>query len=256
MLSLRKIEEGACYLSDETKNYVAWSLLCYSSQMFWHSETILILDKVKELINTEFNNHPDAFTKLMDLCQKVESPLLDTIRIVICFENYFKALMLLQNYIIHQMDLNFCRNKYPQFLSGSSNKRLRQETIPIQIYDVKQAESHDDWTIDSLQTLTNQTIGINKLIDKPNYRIIFSKSKNTDDRLFSILKSLIKSRNSLHFLTIEYIPFGLTGVHDYLFLRDYVRTHIDIFGENFYNKYKGSINTGRMEIESFEADDI
>lgn len=255
MLSLWKIEDGACYISEETKTYVAWSLLCYSSKMFWGCEMIKELDKAKSLSDRAFGNEPSAFPELFDLLQNIESPLLDAVRIVICFENYFKAMLLLENYVIHRMDSTICSEKFPQFIKGK-RKQLLQKSTPILLQDIKQAENHDKvWSVEPLQSLTPQTIEISTLLGKPKYKAIYSKGKEIDDKLFPLLQTLNRTRNSLHFLNVEYIASGGLGVDNFVFLRDYVLKHIDAYGERFYTDNEGSIKTGKMEIETLDPEE-
>ena len=253
MLSLWKIEDGACYISEETKTYVVWSMLCYSSKMFWGCEMIKELDKAKSLSDKAFGDEPTVFSELLDLLQRIESPLLDAIRIVICFENYFKAVLLLENYVIHRMNRGICRDRFPQFVTGKAAKLL-QDSAPVLISDIKQAEGHFGLSVKPLETLTDQTIGLSTLLEKTEYKAIYSKEKETDKKLFPLLQSLKDTRNSLHFLNIEYLASGGLGVDSFLFLRDYVSTHIDSYGEKFYKDNEDSIKTGKMEIESLDPE--
>lgn len=255
MLTLWKIEDGACYISEETKTYVAWSLLCYSSKMFWGCGMIKELDKAKSLSDKVFGDEPTALPELIRLLQNIESPLLDAVRIVICFENYFKAMLLLKNYVIHRMDTTVC-SKFPQFIKGRGTQLLQKST-PILLQDIKQAENRDTvWSVAPLQLLTPRTIEISTLLEKPKYRAIYSKGKEIDDKLFPLLQALNSTRNSLHFLNVEYIASGGLGVDQFVFLRDYVLKHIDAFGEKFYKDNEDSIKTGKMEIEDLDPEEF
>jgi hypothetical protein len=257
MLSLRKIEDGACYISKETNAYVAWSLLGYSSKMFWGGEMIKQLEKAKFLSDGAFGgNEPSMFQELIDLLQGIESPLLDAVRIAICFENYFKAMLLLGNFVIHRMDLNVCRDKYPQFATGKRNQLLQKST-PILLQEIKKAENRlNSLSVEPLQSLTAQTIEYNTLLREPKYQAIYSRGKEIDDKLFPLLQGLNRTRNSLHFLCIEYTASGGLGVDDFVFLREYVSMHIDDYGEKFYKDNEGSIRAGRMEIEGLDPEEL
>lgn len=256
MLSLWKIEEGACYISDETKIYVAWSLLCSSSKMFWGSQLIKELDNAKSLSDRAFgnDNDPDAFPELLDLLRNIESPLLDAVRIVICFENYFKAMLLLENYVIHRMDLNVCREKFPQFVT-EKRKQLLQKSTPVPLQDIKQAENHDKtWSVKPFLSLTPQTIEISTLLGQPKYRAVYSRGKEIDSKLFSMLQTINRTRNSLHFLSVEYIASSEVGLNNFVFLRDYVLKYIETFGEKFYKDNEDLIRTGEMIIETLDPE--
>lgn len=254
MLTLRKIEEGACYISEETKVYVIWLLLFYSSKIFWSCETIKGIDKAKTLSDKAFGNEPNAFLELIELLQNIESPLLDAIRIIICFENYFKAMLLHNNYVIHRMDLEVCLKRFPQFIKGK--RTLLQKSTPILIEDIKRAENLDtEWSYKPIQSLSNETIEFSTLLKKSNYKAVYSKGKKVDDRLFSILQTLNRTRNSLHFLTVEYIASGGLSMDDFTFLRDYVIEHIDVFGNKFFKDNEDSIKIGKMIIETLEPEE-
>ena len=121
MLRLTRIEGGACYVTDTTNLYVAWSMLCHSSKLFWGCGIIKDLDRVISLSDRmrssqDLLDKSEASWEFIELLQNIESPVLDSVRIIICFENYFKAVMLLEGYVIHQMDLDECRKRYPQFI--------------------------------------------------------------------------------------------------------------------------------------------
>ncbi len=250
MLRLTRIEEGACYVRDTTNLYIAWSMLYYSSKLFWGCETIKELDQAKSLSDRCFKQHdPTAFPELFELFQNIESPVLDAIRIVICFENYFKARLLLAGYVIHQMDLNVCREHYPQFVTGKTRKRLVQKTTPILIDEVKQAEKHEGYNVEPLRTLTNRTIGMGILLAKPRYRAVYSKGLASDDqKLFSVIQRLNETRNTLHFLNIEYIASGGMAVDDFVFLRDYVLGHIDALGNKIRDENESKLKLGEEEV--------
>jgi hypothetical protein len=258
MLSLWKLEDGACYISEETRFYVVWSMLCYSSKMFWGCEMIKKLDGAKSLSDKAFvEGDPDAYSHLLDLYQKIESPLLDAIRIIVCFENYFKAMLLFENYAIHQMDLRVCREHFPQFLTGVNQKNLLQKTTPISLIDIKRAENHDlAWSVQSFRSLNNQTIQFSTLIKQPKYREVYSKGKEIDNQLFPLLAMLNETRNSLHLLNVEYVASGGIPVDSFLFLRDYVSAHIDAFGEEFYKGSESLIRTGKMLIETLDPEQL
>ena len=245
MLSIWKIEDGACYINEDTKKKVVWEMLYYSSKMFWGCGIIKELDKVKVLSDKAFGDEPTAIPELFDLLQSIESPLLDTIRITICFENYFKAMLLLEGYVIHRINHNLCREKFPQF--------LRQRSTPVMLSDIKQAEKWHN-SSEPFQSLDIQTLQFSALLKQPKYRAIYSKGEKTDNKLFPLLQNLNNTRNSLHFLNIEYIASGGLGVDNFVFLRDYVQKYIEDYGEKFYKENKSSIETGTMIIETLDPE--
>ena len=249
MLRLTRIEEGACYVSSTTKLYVAWSMLYHSSNLFWGCEIIRKLGKAKDLFDRFVEREPAALPELLEFYQGIESPVLDAIRIMICFENYFKAKLLLEGYVIHQMNLDVCREHYPQFVTGKTRRRLLQRTTPISIDDIKQAENHKGHSIEPLRTLTKQTIGMSTLLGERKYRAIYSDDQAADDRkLFSVLHRLNQTRNTLHFLNAEYIASGGQVAPNLVFLHDYVLDHIDALGNKIREENKSELEAGEEEV--------
>jgi len=167
MLRLTRIEEGACYVADTTNFYVVWSMLCSASKLFWGCEIIKKLDQAKSLSDEAFGDRSEAFSEFINLLQNIESPVLDAVRIIVCFENYFKAKVLLEGYVIHQMDLTVCKQHFPQFVIGNARKTLIQKTTPILIDQVKSAENLEGDNLKPLQTLTKQTINMSMLLEQP-----------------------------------------------------------------------------------------
>jgi len=261
MLRLTRIEEGACYVTDTTNLYVAWSMLCSSSKLFWGCGMIKDLDRVLSLLdrmtsNQDLLDQSDAGGEFFETLQNNESPVLDSVRIVICFENYFKAMMLLGGYVIHEMDKSEC-SRYPQFMKKKDE--LLQKTTPILISDVKQAEKQDLLNAEPLQTLKKQTIGMSILAGQPKYRAIYSNQESDDQRLFSLIERLKETRNTLHFLNIEYIGGGITNPDDFVFLRDYVTNHIDALANTISSERKWELDIGKSEIDhlkDIEYDDF
>jgi len=245
MLRLTRIEEGACYVTDTTNFYVAWSMLCSASKLFWGCGIIKELDQAKSLSDQAFGDKPELLSELIDLFKCIESPVLDAVRIIICFENYFKAKVLLEGYVIHQMDLNVCWQNFPQFVT---QKVLLQKMNPISIKEVKHAENHEDFSSEPLRILTKQTIGMSTLLEQPKYQTLYLKEKTVDDeKLFSILRNLNYTRNTLHFLNLEYIMSGL-NISDFVFLRDYVTNHLDALGNKMTDE-QWKLEIGKAEID-------
>ncbi len=246
MLRLTRIDEGACYITDTAKQYVAWSMLCLSSKLFWGCGIIKDLDRVKSLLDKmkyvsgqDIGDKSEALSELLELLQNNESSVLDAVRIMICFENYFKAKMLLSGYIIHEIDPNECENRYPEFYEKNKKK------VPILIRDIKQAENLDNWGITPLQTLKKQTIRMSMLLREPKYRKIYSGQTSDDQRLFYLLRKLNETRNTLHLLSVEYIVGEFEG---FVFLRDYVTNHIDVLANKMADENKGELDAGKSEI--------
>jgi hypothetical protein len=226
-------------------------MLYHSSNLFWGSEIIRKLGKAEDLFNRFVESEPAALPELLEFHQGIESPVLDAVRIMVCFENYFKAKLLLEGYVIHQMDLNVCREHYPQFTTGKTRRRLLQRTIPISIDEIKHAENHKGHSIEPLRTLTKRTIGMSTLLGESRYRAIYLDDQATDDQqLFAVLNRLNQTRNTLHFLNAEYIASGGQVAPNLVFLHDYVLDHIDALGNKIGEESKSELKAGEEEVHN------
>lgn len=248
MLSIVDIREGACYFQAETALYVAWSMLGYASRMFWRCEVIQELDHLQELLDG-FGKRT-TFADISDTFENMEGPVLDSMRIVTCFENYFKAKLLLQDYAIHEMDKDVCARQYPQFMEEGNKKRLSQITKPIPIQSIKEAEQRDAYTR-QYRTLTKQTIGLRTLLHQANYQAIYSTSlPQEDERLLSVIQAINATRNTLHFLSVQYLGFPASlSLYDCRFLQNYVQEHIDTLFTRIGNEREVDLRAGKDIID-------
>jgi hypothetical protein len=259
VLRLTRIEEGACYVNKYTRIYVAWMMLRYSAKIFWGCETINKLDQVNFFEDRPFPqdyDYPHYFEgigtlmEMTDLFKGIESPVLDAFRIVTCFENFFKAKLLLENCVIHEIDFHVCKNHYPQFLNENGNNLLQKKT-PIKIVDIKRAENQDIvHSAEPLETLSRFTLKMSRLLNEPSYQAIYSVNHEPNARkIFSILKSLNRTRNTLHFLTTEYISMGGIPLDDFRTLRDFVSSQIDALIVKIENENSVELESGRLDVQ-------
>jgi hypothetical protein len=66
-----------------------------------------------------------------------------------------------------------------------------------------------------------------------------------------VLQRLNETRNTLHFLNVEYIASGGMGVDNFVFLRDYVSGHIDALADRIWNESESILEFGEKEVHSF-----
>jgi len=170
-----------CYLEETRRNFIAANLLTFGYQLFKTANIIKELDKVIEFYNendheTILKTFPSKFPALL-----FES-LIDVIKISICFENYFKAKLLLNEFIIHDID----RNSNPNFFK-------KQRKVPI---DIKEIISYR--TAKELPTLRKvlkeTTINYSIFLENKNYLRYLSMEQKSID----FLAEINKSRNRLH----------------------------------------------------------
>lgn len=153
-----KLEQN-CYLDERLRNYVSYDILRYG---------LIIMEKAK-IINEfeEFKNQKHNPNIIMGF---VIEYLVDSIKIVLCFENYMKSRLLDLGYYVH-------------IINDKKISKI-QSTSPIKI----------DNSIYNVEILKQQTIGLSELL-KPNYYTIIG----IDIKIVEFLNELKSIRNKLHF---------------------------------------------------------
>lgn len=122
-----------------------------------------------------------------------ESHLIDTIKIHLCFENFFKGLLLINDCIVHKINKDLFPDLY--------NKQLE---IPISKAEIL---SESKWVNKSninlksdfqkqIKGLGKTTLGSSYLL-KPEYMKAFNLTNET----FDLLKEIFEQRNHLYFYT-------------------------------------------------------
>jgi len=149
-----------------------------------------LLERIDEIAST-FGSTDKEQDRFLSIIWSLDSPTLDAARICICFENFFKAELLLKGYIIHRIDKAALTPTY-RYLAAD------QKTRPIKITEIKLAEGLR-WKRNnnySFQTLTPFTIEFTLFLKEPSY-----KSKiRLPEGVFLALKRINTKRNMLHYL--------------------------------------------------------
>lgn len=148
-----------------------------------------------------------------ELTLLVENEVIDYIRVIICFENYMKAILLLNGYIVHKIKNN---NKDSKFHSIS--KKLLKE--PVRISELIKIENYkiipgtDDIELRGLEL---QTISFKTLMNE-KYQEIIRLNHDVAD----IILNINKERNKLHLKYSHASSSFSSKFDDYEILIDFV----------------------------------
>jgi hypothetical protein len=139
-------------------------------------------------------------TDLKKLEPFIYDNLMDKIRIITCFENFMKGILLLNNYIVHKLT--------------DKNKILKkvQKKRPININEIFTLNSFSDFDKDkrNFWETNKQTINFSCMII-PEYQKIINLPKE----ILEIIVEINEERNNLHFINIEEIKFGKSTIEKY-----------------------------------------
>lgn len=169
-------------------NAVACSLNMIEFGMEHLNSTFIFsnIDKIKNFTPDKVDESHDFLLKLAN------HNLIDKIKIAICFENIFKAILISHLNVVHKIDPNIHREL-----------ARKQNNTPIEHEEMLQAAN--GWTIDNrinnidginkvIHGLTGQTINYSTLLQKENYSSLF----NLGEELRLDLINMNLERNNLH----------------------------------------------------------
>lgn len=141
--------------------------------------------------------------------------LTDCIKITICFENYMKAILLLNGFIIHKLD----KQIFPKLYQEQFERPISLNEIKaISNWELNEKINSDNEGLRfQIKGITKSTIGMKELLS-PNYQNICKMHKE----ILAICQPYFKYRNNLHlymdesFSLIETDYLGLTKLIDFL----------------------------------------
>jgi len=140
-------------------------------------------------------------------------PIINAIKLVVCFENLLKAELLYNGYIIHLISKKKPYNKI-------FNK---QRQIPIQISDIispKPLTEDEDLTF-KYKSLTEQTISFSTLLNEG-----YQTKLDFPPEMYNILATINKKRNTLHLLIEDDYVLGKKRFDEYRRLKEIAYKYI------------------------------
>jgi len=176
------------YKNEEIRNFFSLSLITFAYRNFFKAKQIEKLELTRAFFNSE--DYSDDEKKIAFIKQNSDiafNALLDYIIISLTFENYMKAKLLLNNFVIHQID-----KEKNESLFKIQRKR------PIEITELK-LDGEKNFI-----ELKEITLNYNLFLKNKNYFKYF----NIDNSSINYLQSLNRKRNELHLYMSEKFEFG------------------------------------------------
>lgn len=175
------------------------------------------LDELKELILTNGETSKEMNEQKIEKLKKfIFDGLIDSIRISICFENFIKAILLTNGYLVHVID----KNKDLDF-------HKKQKDAPIKINDyLKKYPFQIDPKTDKhiIPHITKNTLSFG-IISGTGYQDIVK----IPDNIMTFVKQLYNKRNNIHFYNVETFTYGVSTINDLETLKKYsVEKLIDV----------------------------
>ncbi len=217
MLESYTISEGTCYTTKDWRDQI----------LFWTTQNSYYLlytaDRIKygQEIYDRYANGEHNVSETM----KLEADVLGTIKIMTATENYMKAVVLDNDFVIHKIIKEKAENLFKL-----------QKKEPVSIEQIFEAESLTLPLASNyiFETLSNQTINFSLILNSPKYSAMF----NFNPDIIDFLNDLNNKRNSLHYLTVVSSKFS-NGINEkYLNLKEILTDELITINEKLGKKMK------------------
>lgn len=181
--------EKNCYINDRVKGLISYDILRNGILIFNQALVIKEFKTYKSNIKIE-NHNPYIMSDF------ILAHLLDSVKIVLSFENYMKSQLLDSGYLIHEF----------------KDKRMRktQTKCPVIAETILQSLKNNE------NILNPFTIGFSTILNES-----YSSILEIDKKIIAILSDLKDVRNKLHFATSETYIYNQSTIDNYEQLIDF-----------------------------------
>ncbi len=194
------------YFHTNNQKIAAINLLFNGYKILQGATIVKGFDIYKNVSFTD-KQHPDYNI----LSPFINDSLMDDIRIITCFENYMKAILILKNYVVHRI--------------SSIDKRLRtaQQERPILISElfIPTDFSNFDITRHSQWKTNFQTLNFSWML-KAKYQSVIELPQ----KMLELIKEINEERNKLHFISVDEFHFGKPTIERYESVIDFAQNVI------------------------------
>ncbi|MBK7958955.1 MAG: hypothetical protein IPK03_13180 [Bacteroidetes bacterium] len=196
---------------------VAMNLISFGYLQFKNNTKIKEIELLKRLCfgTKEFSkNDVNSALELF-----VSNNLIDSIRIIICFENYMKAEYFAQGYLIHRLN----KEKFKD-LAKEQNKRpvLLSEVLELSKWEINSTlKTFKESTRYQIKGILTNTIGMKELLS-----VGYLTKINFPEDIANICKDYNTYRNNLHLYMEENMTLSEESFYELTKLTDFVNNKI------------------------------
>lgn len=180
-----------CYLNNETQKKSAISLTVFGAKQFKKANIFSFLPKLEEISERYSKSTIPIGVFNKDILPYVEYWLMDSIRIIVFFENYMKAKLILADCLAHRIN----DNEGKEYFHIKAEQKKRPIKL-VELNNIKPFSFSEEEKVVTHEALSVYTLGFNDILSRKKYVDLFSIEKD----LIGFLKVINKDRNRLHFL--------------------------------------------------------
>ncbi|MBV7533043.1 hypothetical protein [Chitinophaga sp. sic0106] len=190
------------YYANINRLITAQNLLAHSGEIFKRAYVYKNFETYRNLTHGPQINLP-----ISEIQEFAFEGVVDKVRITICFENYMKAILLINGYLVHEINPN-------------SNKALNKSAkeSPVLATAVLLQSSFVNLTSRNLKQLeiTYKTLQLSTLL-KPKYQAVIQLPSN----ILKILSALNEERNKIHFTDVTTFTHGQSVIDEFTELNQF-----------------------------------
>jgi hypothetical protein len=195
--------------------------------------------KICDDINS--GKHPDP----TELTEFAFENLVDSIKIIICFENFFKGFLLLKGFIIHRLDNNIFKDLAKQ---QKNRPILLSEVLAQKNWGVNERLDLIDSRIGrEVRGIGKNTIGMNEI-----FSARYIRAMDVSQDIVELCKNYIDHRNKLHYYIGESLSIGKSSYKDLIKLIDFVNDNVVVLHNSIVSEQKDqSYMISKITYDSF-----
>jgi hypothetical protein len=207
-----------CYFRIENGIALASSLLTFAAEQFKYAKCITDIATLDLIAHTSSESMTDTRQRIGDkkitelVTSFAFSQLVDDVRIICCFENYMKACLLSEGYIIHNIE------------EAYNPLRKQQKSKPISVLELakfvggfKDKEISDSQITKYLPGINGKTISMSTLL-KDGYQELIQLPSG----VFETITKINARRNKLHFYEAIKLTFSNSIIKELVDLDSFV----------------------------------
>ena len=176
-----------CYFAEHNMKAFAANMIISGCQTFMRANHIKYIDTLESTF-TELRNRIPSPEMVEFITEFILDTVPDWVRVIICFENYMKAVLLAEGYLIHKVN----REEFAvKSLSNQQNRKPVSINTFIDIISFTQDISTKKWVLEGLK---EQTLNFNVLL-RPKYQEVIK----LPEYIIEVVQEINDKRNNLHF---------------------------------------------------------
>jgi len=224
------------YLNEINMKGFALGMITFGCEAFFRAKHIKEIGSLSNLINTLDKLGSEGKMPDIEIIKEITEFGFDKIpdwaRIIICFENYMKAILLMNGFLIHKIDKNQTNLKT---LANNQNKRPIPLAKFLQINNFYIDIDSKNWMLDGLKP---QTIDFGVLL-KNNYQ----NEIQLPDKIIKSIIEINHERNNLHFYHQACNSYSQKFIQDLKLMDKYVNEEMVNLAKKLQNESNSNLPT-------------